>query len=113
MKEQRLLVADKDTAFLRQVAEHLAGAGYQVETTESTAQVLCNIVKKQTPVLLLGSDFDRQVGLVELAKLLKKCNRHLAVVLVSDEASLPMVRRVRREGIYYHALRPVLPSGQE
>ena len=109
MNEQSILIADKDTRYLQQIAEYFVDAGYQVETTNSAVHVLCNILKKQLPVLLLGSDFDRNIDLPQLLQLLKKCNRHLAVVMVSDEATLPMVRRIRLEGILYHALRPVGP----
>lgn len=113
MEEQGILVADKDTAFLKEVSDYFADAGYAVETTDSAVHVICNILKKQTPVVLLGSDFDKKVDLFELVKLLKKCNRHLAVILVSDEASLPIVRRIRQEGIFYHALRPVTPEDKD
>jgi DNA-binding NtrC family response regulator len=109
MEEQGILVADKDTEFLKEVADYFADAGYAVETTDSSVHVICNILKKQTPVILLGSDFDKKVGLLELLQLLKKCSRHLAVILVSDEASLPIVRSIRQEGFCYHALRPVTP----
>src|ERR1043165_1925604 len=107
MKEQGILVADKDTAFSREVADYFTDAGYAVETTDSAVHVICNILKKKTPVVLLGSDFDKRVNLIELVKLLKKCNRHLAVILVSDEESIPLVKSIREEGIFYHALRPV------
>jgi len=110
MKEQGILVADKDTAFLREVADHFSDAGYHVETTNSAVRVISNILEKQTPVVLLGSDFDKKINLLELVRLLKKCNRHLAVILVSDEASLPIVKRIRQEGIFYYALRPVAPE---
>ncbi|HXE95617.1 MAG TPA: response regulator [Dongiaceae bacterium] len=107
MKNQGILVADKDTAFLREVADHFSDAGYHVETTNSAVRVISNILEKQTPVVLLGSDFDKKINLLELVRLLKKCNRHLAVILVSDEASLPIVKRIRQEGVFYYALRPV------
>ena len=110
MKEHGILVADKDTAFLREVADHFSGAGYHVETTNSAVRVISNILEKQTPVVLLGSDFDKKINLLELVRLLKKCNRHLAVILVSDESSLPIVTRIRQEGIFYYALRPVTPE---
>jgi DNA-binding NtrC family response regulator len=107
MEERGILVADKDTAFLREVADHFSDAGYHVETTNSAVHVISSILEKQTPVVLLGSDFDKKINLLELVRLLKKCNRHLAVILVSDEASLPIVKRIRKEGIFYYALRPV------
>lgn len=113
MKEQSILIADKDTRYLQQLSEYFAGAGYQVETTNSAIHVICNILKKKAPVLVLGSDFDQKIELPQLLQLLKKCNRHLAVILVSDEATLPRVRRIRREGIFFHALRPIVPTDRE
>jgi len=107
MEMQSILVADKDTAFLRDISCSLSGAGYQVETTCSTVDVISNILKKKTPVVMLGSDFDDKVNLIDLVRLLKKCNQHLAVILVSDNASLPVVQKIRKEGIFYYALRPI------
>lgn len=113
MDERGILIADKDTEFLQQVSDYFMQAGYQVETTDSAVHVMCNILKKQIPVVLMGSDFDKKIGMLELLQLLKRCNRHLAVILVSDEASLPLVRQIRQEGIFYHALRPVTPADRE
>lgn len=107
MEEKGILIADKDTEFLKQVADHFVDAGYEVEVTDSMVHVICNILKKHTPVVLLGSDFEKKIDLTQMVKILKRCNRHLAVILVSDEASLPQVRRLKQEGIFYHALRPV------
>lgn len=39
--------------------------------------------------------------------LLKKCNRNLSIILVSDEMPLELVRQIRKEGIFYHALKPL------
>jgi DNA-binding NtrC family response regulator len=110
MNGQGILVADKDTAFLREVVERFSDAGYHVETTNSAVHVISTILEKQTPVVLLGSDFDNKINLLELVRLLKQCNRHLAVILVSDKASLPVVKRIKAEGIFYYALRPVNPE---
>jgi xanthine/CO dehydrogenase XdhC/CoxF family maturation factor len=73
MEEKGILIADKDTEFLKQVAEHFTSSGYEVEVTDSTVHVICNILKKHTPVVLLGSDFDKKIELTQLVKLLKKC----------------------------------------
>lgn len=107
MEEQGILVADKDTEFLKEVTKLLSEAGYQVETTDSAVHVISSILEKQTPVVMLGSDFDKKINLFELVRFLKKCNRHLAVILVSDEESLPVITRNRKEGVVHYALRPV------
>lgn len=113
MDERGILIADRDTELLQQLSDYFKKAGYHVETTDSAIHVMCNILKKQIPVVLMGSDFDKKIGILELLQLLKRCNRHLAVILVSDEASLPMVKRIRQEGIFYHALRPVTPADRD
>ncbi len=106
MTERGILIADKDTEARKQFAEYFAEAGYQVETTDSAVHVLCNILEKQTPVVLLGTDFDKKVASADLIQLLKKCNKQLTIILISDEVSLPVVRKIRQEGIFYHALKP-------
>ncbi|SNB47608.1 response regulator [Geobacter sp. DSM 9736] len=111
--DRGILIADRDTDVRKEVAEIFTEAGYQVETTDSAVHVLCNILEKQTPVVLLGNDFDNKVSSADLIHLLKKCNRKLAIILVSDEASLPVVRKIRREGIFYHALKPSTPEDKE
>ena len=113
MDERGIIIADRDAAFRKQVADHFKKAGYKVETTDSAVHVLCNILEKQTPVLLLGSDFDKKVSSADLIHLLKKCNRHLSVIMVSDDMPLAQARQVRQEGIFYHAMKPATASDTE
>lgn len=113
MDERSIIIADRDTEYLRQVADFFRKEGYQVETTDSAVHVLCSILEKQTPVLLLGSDFDKKVSSAKLIHLLKKCNRHLDIIMVTDEMPLPLARKIRQEGIFYHALKPAAPGETE
>lgn len=106
MDEREILIADKDTETRREVADYFREAGYHVETTDSTVHVLCSILEKQIPVLLLADDLDRKIAPLELVHLLKECNRRVAIILISDEVPLPLERRLREEGIFYHALKP-------
>lgn len=110
MDERGIIIADRDGEYRKELAEFFEEAGYSVETTDSAAHVLCSILEKKTPVLLLGSNFDKKVSSVELIHLLKKCNRNLHVIMVSDNMPLAQARQVRQEGIFYHALRPTSPS---
>src|SRR3974390_1234110 len=113
MDEREILIADKDTEVRKQVADYFREAGYQVETTDSAVHVLCSILEKQTPVVLLADAFDRKIAPADLIHLLKKCNRRLAIILVSDEVPLPLERRLRQEGIFYHALKPMTAKDKE
>ena len=106
MGEREILVADNDSEVRKQMADSFREAGYDVETTDSAVHVFCTVLEKQIPVVLLGSGFDKKMALADLVRLLKKCNRHLTIILVSDDESLPVIRTVRQEGIFYHALKP-------
>jgi DNA-binding NtrC family response regulator len=106
MEDREILLADRDSEVRRQVADVFRREGYQVETTDSAVQVFSAVLEKKVPVVLLGSDFDKKVNLLDMVRLLKQCNRQLTIILVSDGESLPLVRTIREEGIFYHALKP-------
>lgn len=63
-------------------------------------------------MLLLGNSFD-ELAATELIPLFKKCYRNLVIILVSNEVSLPVMRKLRSEGIFYHLLKPVKPEDRE
>ena len=106
MSEREILIADSDSESRKQLAESFRDAGYNVETTDSTAHVFCSVLERQIPIVLLGSGTDKKIALSDLIPLLKKCNRGVTIILVSDEEPLPVVRTIRQEGIFYHALKP-------
>jgi DNA-binding NtrC family response regulator len=106
MDDREILLADRDSEVRRQVAELFRKEGYKVETTDSAIHVFCTVLEKKYPVVLLGTDFDKKMNLPDMVRLLKQCNRQLSIILLSDEESLPLVRTLRQEGIFYHALKP-------
>ena len=107
-----LLIAEKDAASRKQMAALLIDAGYDVIVTDSAANAIDNVLKKTAQVLLLGRELG-EFNSADLVPLLKKCNRDLMIILVADNTPLPLMRKVRQEGIFYHALRPVEPEGEE
>lgn len=108
----RLLVADKNITARKEIANILIEAGYDVTVTNSAMKAMQDVIHNNAQVLLLGEELE-ELNSAELLPLLKQCNRRLAIILVADEASLPLMRKVRKEGIFYHALRPVEPEGRE
>ncbi|TSA44298.1 MAG: response regulator [Deltaproteobacteria bacterium] len=107
-----LLIADKDRGTRRQMANLLIEAGYDVMVTDSAMKTIEGVRKKKVQVVLLGAELG-EFTFVELVPLLKRCNRKLAIVLIADDTPLPLIRKVREEGIFYHALRPSEPEGEE
>jgi len=107
-----ILIADENMETRKVMTDLCIEAGYQVTVTTSTAGVLQGILKKTARVILLGSSFD-ELAAVELIPLFKKCCRDLTIILVSNESSLPVIRKLRNEGIFYHLLKPVKPEDKE
>lgn len=107
-----LLIADKNVETRRQMANLLINAGYDVMVTDSAVKAIDGVLKKTAQVVLLGSALDELTS-AELIPLLKHCNPHLMIILIADDAPLPMIRKARTEGIFYHALRPAEPEDEE
>lgn len=106
MNARKILIADKDPAARRKLADFFQESNYQVETTGSAAYVVARIIQKQQPIVLLGSRFEEKISAADVVSLLRECNKGLTIILVSDENSPEMLRKVREEGIFYHALTP-------
>jgi DNA-binding NtrC family response regulator len=107
-----LLIAHQDVDCRKQMAELFIEAGYNVIVSSSAADALAGILKKSAQVILLGSEFD-ELTAGDLIPLLKKCNRRLTIILVSADTSLPLIRKLRSEGIFYHSLKPVNGEDKE
>jgi len=54
-------------------------------------------------VVIIDGDYNQQ-NVAKLIPLMKKCNRNISIVLVSDEMPLDLVRHIRKEEIFYYAL---------
>ena len=112
MNTHGLLIVDEDVTTRKQLAELFSDAGYQVSAPSSVTDVLVGILKKTAQVVLLSTRFDELLA-TELIPLFKQCNRDLSIILVASELPLALLRKARREGIFYHALKPVQSGDEE
>jgi DNA-binding NtrC family response regulator len=83
----------------------LIESGYNVTVTSSLANALFGIIKQTAQVVLVGTRFDN-LAATDIIPLLKQCNHNLSIIFVSAETSLPFLRKLRSEGIFYHTLKP-------
>ncbi|HEY5674808.1 MAG TPA: hypothetical protein VIR78_13960 [Malonomonas sp.] len=107
-----LLIANEDRQARDQLAGLFVADDYQVTTTDSVVNALEGILDKTIQVVVLGGDFD-ELHVAKLVPLLKKCNQYISIILISDEMPLNLLRRIRKEGIFYHALQPAGKEGRE
>lgn len=100
-----LLVANRDSGARDKLANLFTGDNYRVVTTDSVANSLEAIINKEIQVVVLDGLYDEH-NVAKLVPLLKKCNRNISIILVTDDMPLNLVKKIRQEGIFYHALRP-------
>ncbi len=100
-----LLIADEDVQTRDNMTQLFGDTEYQVVAADSVDVVMRDVLKREAQVILLGNAFDNMPA-GDLIPILKKCNQNLTIILVSNEESLPLLRKLRREGIFYHALKP-------
>ncbi|WP_029914472.1 response regulator [Pelobacter seleniigenes] len=106
MRARKVLIADRDEKARTKLAEFFENSNYDVETTGSAAYAIAKIVQKQEPIVILGDAFEEKIASVDVIALMRKCNKNLKIILISDDSSLETLRRIRKDGIFYHALKP-------
>lgn len=111
MKEG-ILIVDEDLDCRKQMADMFIEAGYNVTVTNSVAGILYGVLKKTAQVVVLGSKFD-EMAATDIIPLLKECNRKLPIILITTDTSLGLLRKLRSDGIFYHALKPVDAADRE
>ncbi len=100
-----LLIADKSAEFRKNMANWFIDAEYNVILTNSATSALCWTLKKEAEVVIISSELlDSEA--FNLIHTLKMCNARVTIILVSDDIPLPVLRKYREEGIFYHSLRP-------
>ncbi len=100
-----LLIANKNNEARDKLADLFVNDTYQVVTTDCVANSLEAIINKEIQVVVLDGLYDEH-NVAKLIPLLKKCNRNISIILVSDDMPMNLVKKIRQEGIFYHALRP-------
>ena len=113
MRRHKILVVDRDQKARKNLSALFNGSHYDVVTTPSAAHAIAKIVQKEEPIVILGDSFEERISPVDVIALMRKCNRNLRIILVSDDSSLETLRQVRADGIFYHALMPTTAEDNE
>ncbi|MBE0618260.1 MAG: response regulator [Proteobacteria bacterium] len=101
-----LLIADDDAGSRARLAELLREEGYDVVSTGSAAHAIEGVLKDGARVAILGASVDG-LAVTQLLPVLKKCKTDLKVIIASEEPPLAVLRRLRREGIFYYLVKPL------
>ncbi len=107
-----ILIMDNDAAVRGQMMEMLVGDGYDVMVSKTAASGLGGVIKRLAQIVFLGSEVDG-LNAADMIPILKKCNPQINIILISEEIPLAALQKVRREGIFYHLLKPIMAADKE
>ena len=106
MKAKTILIAYQDDLGTKSLSTFFHGIGYKVETTKVMSEMIRRIRKGNIHVILIDDEIEG-VKACDLVPLFKKINDKIQVIVISSEASLGEVKRLRGAGIFYQAMKPV------
>ncbi len=107
-----VLILDDDKGCRDSMAEIFTDAGFSVTATSSVAPAIQGILKKLTQVVVIGTKCD-ELAAVDVIPIMKRCNPKLPIILIATELSIDLLRRLRADGIFYHAMKPVNAQDRE
>lgn len=109
---QNILILDDDRDCRDHMTRIFTDAGFSVTATTSVASAVHGILKKLSHVVVLGTKCD-ELPAVNLIPIVKQCNPKMPIILIAAELSLGLLRKLRTEGIFYYALKPVNAEDRE
>jgi len=109
---QSILIFEEDREYRNQMVEIFSDAGYSVTVTDSVENAIGSILNRMAQVVVIGTKCDA-LTTAALVPIMKQCNPKISIILVSADISLGLLRKLRGEGIFYHALKVTDSEGRE
>ncbi len=106
MRSKTILVAYQDEPEARSLSTFFGGMDYRVETAKMVSEMIRKVRKGNIHVVLLDDEIEG-VKACDLVPLFKKMDDKIQVIVISSEASLGLVKRLRGAGIFYQAMKPI------
>jgi DNA-binding NtrC family response regulator len=104
--KKKILIAYQDDLWARSLSTFFHGVGYRVETTKLVSDMIRKVRNGNIYVVLLDDEIEG-VKACDLVPLFKKMHDKIQIIVISSEASLGLVKRLRGAGIFYQAMKPV------
>ncbi len=109
MEERKVLIAINDEPLGEYLYHQINRLGWTVSQTSVFGELLRKIKEEEADVLVLDSSLEGMASL-DLLPLIKKSNPGLPIIALSDDSSLEMSKRVRLQGIFFLAMKPIDPA---
>jgi signal transduction histidine kinase len=105
-KHARIGIMDSDREAVGRLLKELGIRGYKADVIEQTEDLLRKIKSDRIDVLILAVDAWGG-GRFKLIPLIKKSNNALPIIAVSGDDSLETAAKVREQGVFFYAIKPL------
>lgn len=109
MEEGTVLISSGDEPLGEYLYHQLMDLGWKISRANSVSDLLRKVRGEEVNILLLDSNVEG-IPSYDLIPLIKKINSRVPIIALSEDSSLEMSKRVRLEGIFFLAMKPIDPA---
>ncbi len=106
MRLKTILIALENDFDIKALSTYFHSNGYKIEVSRSVSDAIRKIRKGNIDVILLDDEIEG-VKACDIVPLFKRINTRIQIIVISGEESFSFIKRLRDEGIFYHALKPI------
>lgn len=103
VQEKVILVVDSDADSNGLLAAKLDKDGYQVETVQRVGDILEKVLTSQVSLIVMNLQV---IPDCEVIPMIRKINKNIPIITVTDDDSIEMEKRVRQEGVFFYFVKP-------
>jgi NADH-quinone oxidoreductase subunit E len=109
MEEGTVLIASSDEPLAEYLYHQLNGLGWNVSRLSGVSEIIRQVKDREDRILILDSVIEG-IPAFDLLPLIKKTSPGLPVISLGEDSSLENSKRVRLQGIFFLAMKPIDPE---
>jgi len=109
MEEGTVLIASSDEPLAEYLYHQLSGLGWNVSRLTGVSEIIHQVKEREDRILILDSSIEG-IPAFDLLPLIKKNSPGIPVISLGEDSSLESSKRVRLQGIFFLAMKPVDPE---
>lgn len=103
MEKKRVLIVDNDIGFREFLTTELSKDGYEVQIVQRLGDVLEKVLASQASLIITNL---QALPNYEAIAMIKKINKNIPIITITDDDSIETERKVRQEGVFFYFVKP-------
>lgn len=101
-----ILIADTNNKTRKLLKNLFMKEDYAVETACMASEVIKQVQSSKIDIVIMDVDLQGMKG-YEIVQILKKIHSNLPIIMMSQDSSLEIAKRVRESGVFFYTLKPL------